>query len=265
MEILAKKELGFFKPDPNQPRKVFDPAELAALEESLFAGQDIPLVASVDGTILDGERRWRAAQLRGRIKTLDVVITDKPMTPTDLRVFQITSSVHRTPLTAYEMWQACVGLLALNPNWQLKDLAAHLQIEASSITRYLSPSKCIAAWQDALKAGTVGVGDCYEASKLPEADQPALLEIKLSGASRNTIAAIGKKARNGTKPSEKVGSIKVSLCGGISIIIKGGGIDLDQALEQLGIASKAIKKAVAEGLDARTAQNVWRDKAKAGV
>ena len=100
METLGKKELGWFKPDPNQPRKEFDLAELAALEESLFVRQDIPLVALVDGTILDGERRWRAAELKGRIKTLDVVITDKPMTPTDLRVFQITSSVHRASLTA---------------------------------------------------------------------------------------------------------------------------------------------------------------------
>jgi hypothetical protein len=78
MEILDKKELSWFKPDPNQPRKAFDPAELEALEESLFVRQDIPLIAFVDGTIQDGERRWRAAQLRGRIKTLDVVITDKP-------------------------------------------------------------------------------------------------------------------------------------------------------------------------------------------
>src|ERR1019366_2670679 len=114
------------------------------------------------------------------------------------------------------MWQACVELLALNPNWQLKDLAAHLQMEASSITRYLSPSKCITAWQEALKAGTVGVSDCYEASKLPEADQPAVLALKLSGASRNALAAVGKKARNGATPSVKVSNIKVALGGGIS-------------------------------------------------
>jgi ParB family chromosome partitioning protein len=265
MEILDKKELSWFKPDPNQPRKAFDPAELEALEESLFVRQDIPLIAFVDGTIQDGERRWRAAQLRGRIKTLDVVITDKPMTPTELRVFQITSSVHRASLTGYEMWQACVDLLALNANWQLKDLADHLQIEASSITRYLSPSKCVAAWQEALKAGAVGVSDCYEASKLPQVEQPALLALKRSGASRNALAAAGKKARNGAKPAVKVRTIKVALCGGTSIVIKGQGLDLEQAIESLSVAIKAMKKAVAEGLDARTAQDVWRDKARAGA
>ena len=262
IETLAKKELHWFKPDPNQPRKTFGLAELEPLEESLFVRQDIPLIASADGTILDGERRWRAAGLKGRIKTLDVVITNRPMTPTDLRLFQITSTVHRASLTGYEMWQACVDLLALNPNWELKNLAAHLQIDASSITRWLSPSKCIAAWQEALQAGTVGISDCYEASKSPEAEQPALLALKHSGASRNAIAAVGKKARNIAPPSVKVSNIKVALGGDTCIVIKGRNIDLDQAIESLGLATKALKKAVADGLDARTAQSVWRDQAK---
>lgn len=260
---LTTKPLDFFKPDPNQPRKAFDLGELTALEESLFARQDIPLIAFADGVIIDGERRWRAAQLKGRIKTLDVVITDQRMTPTELRVFQITSSVHRASLSGYEMWRACVDLLALNPTFQMKDLAAHLQMEASSITRYLSPSKCVAAWQEAFKAGTVGISDCYEASKLPEAEQPALLALKLSGASRNAIAAIGKKARNGATPAVKVSSLKVALVGGTTIIIKGEAIDLEQGIESLGVALKEMKRAVADGLDARTAQSVWRDKAKA--
>jgi hypothetical protein len=138
-------------------------------------------------------------------------------------------------------------------------------MEASSITRYLSPSKCVAAWQEALKAGTVGVSDCYEASKLPEAEQPTLLALKLSGASRNTIAAIGKKARNAATPAVKVSNLKVALVGGISIIIKGEGIDLEQGIESLSVALKEMRKAVADGLDARTAQSVWRDKAKAGL
>jgi len=265
VETLGKKELSWFKPDPNQPRKTFPVSELEPLEESLFIRQDIPLIASVDGTIQDGERRWRAAQLKGRISTLDVVITDRPMTPTDLRIFQITSSVHRAALTGHDMWRACVDLLALNPNWQLKDLAAHLQMEASSITRYLSPSKCVTAWQDALKAGTVGVSDCYEASKIPEADQPALLRFKLSGASRNALAEVGKKTRNGATPSVKVSSIKVALAGGVTVVVKGENIDLDQAIDSMGTAMKEMKKAAADGLNARTAQNVWSEKAKAGA
>ena len=264
-KTLAKKELSFFYPDPNQPRKEFGQAELTALEESLFVRQDIPLIAFENGMIIDGERRWRAAQLKGRIKALDVVITDKAMTPSELRVFQITSSIHRASLTGYELWQACVDLQALNPQWQLKDLAAHLQMEASSITRYLSPSKCVVAWQEALKARKVGVSDCYEASKMPEADQPALLAFKLSGASRNALAAAGKKVRSDSTPSVKVSNLKVALCGGISIVIKGPAIDIDQAINSLGFAIKEMKKAVADGLDARTAQNVWRDKSRVGV
>ena len=264
MQTLTEKELSWFKPDPNQPRKVFNLAELDALEESLFVRQDIPLIASADGTIRDGERRWRAAQRRGRIKTLDVVITDKPMTSSELKVFQITSSVHRTPLTGYEMWRACVDLLALNPNWQLKDLAAHLQMEASSITRYLSPSKCITAWQEALKADTIGVSDCYEASKLAEAEQPALLALKLSGASRNAIAAAGRKARSGHASTVKLTRVKAPLSSGVEVVISGKELGLEDVIDSLGELLKDAKKANESSLDVKTWVAVLRDKAKAG-
>jgi ParB family transcriptional regulator, chromosome partitioning protein len=265
MKILEKNELTWFKADPGQPRKEFGLAELEPLEASLFVRQDIPLIARPDGTIIDGERRWRAAQLKGRIKSLDVIITDEPMTPTELRVFQITSSVHRASLSAYEMWQACVELITLNPSLKLQDLATNLQLEPSSITRYLSPSKCIAAWQTALKSGQVGVSDCYEASKLPEGDQPELLALKLSGASRNAIAAVARKNRNGNRQTVKMARIKAPLSSGVEMVISGKELGLDEVIESLSELLKEAKKANDSGLDVKTWSAVLKDKAKAGA
>lgn len=60
-----RKSILWFKADPNQPRKTFDDAELRQLGDSLKAKQLYPLICKPDGTIIDGERRWRAAQLVG--------------------------------------------------------------------------------------------------------------------------------------------------------------------------------------------------------
>ncbi len=56
---MLKKQLSWFKPDPNQPRKSFDDeAELRALGESMKSiGQLQPVVAKPDGTLLCGGRR----------------------------------------------------------------------------------------------------------------------------------------------------------------------------------------------------------------
>ena len=63
----------------------------------------------------------------------------------------------------------------MNPSWQLKDLAEALHLDPSTVTRLLSPSKCIPAVQDALKQGKIGISDCYPISKLPESEQAGLL------------------------------------------------------------------------------------------
>lgn len=62
---MLKKPLSSFKPDPNQPRKSFNEADLRALGESMKDLQLQPVVANAAGTILCGERRYRAAQLVG--------------------------------------------------------------------------------------------------------------------------------------------------------------------------------------------------------
>lgn len=264
-QTLDEKELAFFKPDPNQPRKEFSLADLERLEESLFVSQHVPLIAAMDGTIRDGERRWRAASLKGRIKTLAVVITDEVLSPTELKVFQITSSVHRAALTGYEMWQACNDLLALSPKWQLKDLATHLQLDASTVTRYLSPSRCIKAWQDALKAGTiVGISDCYEASKLPEDAQAALLDLKKS-VSRNAIAAAGRKRRNGHASTVKLSRVRAPLPSGVEVVFSGKELGLDDVIDALGHLLKDAKKANECFWDVKTWSATLKDRAKASA
>jgi ParB/RepB/Spo0J family partition protein len=77
--LVTQVALRDVHPDPDQPRKVFDEKTLAALAANIKArGIYLPiLVRYVDGkvTIIDGERRWRAAKLAG-LKTVPVLLQD---------------------------------------------------------------------------------------------------------------------------------------------------------------------------------------------
>ncbi len=263
MATLQQKPLAWFKLDPKQPRKTFDEIELRLLGESLRKKQLQPVLAQPDGTLIAGERRYRAAKLVG-LPTLEVKIADEQLSEPQVRIWQLQENMQRADLSGYEKWLGCAELMCMNAQWQLKDLAEALHLDPSMVTRLLSPSRCTEAWQEALKAGKVGISDCYAASKLPESEQAGLLALKLSGASRDQIEQAGRKRRNGGNQVVKVARIKCPLSSGAVVSISGEDISLDDAIEAAQEWTKEAKKASEQGLDAKTFERVCRDKAKRG-
>jgi ParB/RepB/Spo0J family partition protein len=262
MPQLLVKPLSWFKRDESQPRKSFKEADIRSLGESMKSlGQLQPVGAKPDGTLLWGERRFRAAQLAG-INELSVIITEKPLSDSEIRVIQLTENLHRSELSGFERWLACAELLGMNPEWQMKELAEHLKLDPSMVTRLLSPSKCIGEVQEALKAGKLGISDCYAISRLSESDQAGLLALKLSGATRDEIEHKARKKHNGT-PAVRVSRIKCPLASGAVIQVSGQDISLDDMIAAIVELLKEAKRASEQGLDAKTFQSVMRDKSKA--
>jgi ParB/RepB/Spo0J family partition protein len=261
MPQLASKLVSWMKPDPSQPRKTFDEDDLRRLGESLKVRQNDPVQAKPDGTIIDGERRWRAAKMAG-LENLDVIITDATLSDTQIDTIRLTSFFHRADLSNFEKWQACCRLLCGNPRWQFQHLADALKIDPSSVTRLMSPSKCIEVVQNALRDGKIGISDVYAISKLPEAEQAALLEMKLSGASRDQIEQAGRKRRNGSTATVKLASVRCPLSTGIVVSVRGPEMDLEGLIEALSSALESARKANKDSLDIRTAEKVWRDRSK---
>lgn len=68
------------KPDPDQPRKTFDPETMERLSQSIKDnGIEQPIIVRKNGAgyiIIDGERRWRASKENG-LKTIPSIISDK--------------------------------------------------------------------------------------------------------------------------------------------------------------------------------------------
>jgi ParB family transcriptional regulator, chromosome partitioning protein len=234
------------------------------LHDSLLKKQLVPLLAKADGIILDGWRRWRAAMLDGKPECLDVIITDEPLTQAEIREIQLVSALHRADLKPYEQFLGCRDWLALNPQATARDLAARIDRDSSTLVRVLSLSNCIKQVQQAAADGKLGLSEWYAISKVPEAEQEAMLAAKLAGASRDQLEQRGRTLRNGDAHCVKVNRLRIPLgVQGRSVTIAGRNLSLEDAIEILQETLKFARKAQGENLDGKTWVQVMKQKAKA--
>lgn len=101
------------RPNPDQPRRRFDPAELERLADSIRRHgvlQPVVVRAVDDGyELLVGERRWRAAQAAG-LTAMPVVVAD--VAPRDRLEIALVENVQRHDLNPIELalaFQALAG------------------------------------------------------------------------------------------------------------------------------------------------------------
>jgi hypothetical protein len=149
-------------------------------------------------------------------------------------------------------------------NKQLADEV--LDIDPATATKNLALFDCIQQVQDAAQAGAISLSGWYEISKAP--DQAAALAAALKGATRDQLQGESRRQRNGhPTPAVRLPRIKIPLATDTAtgtVTLAGDGIDLEDAETLLKEAAKAVKAARDKNLDAKTAQAVWRDMAKAG-
>lgn len=262
---IEHRPLDWFQTDAAELARHDDPEKVRLQgQDMLVKGQLQPVGATEDGRMIFGHGRLLAAKSAG-IKTLEVKLFPASLSDTQFKLIRAAENLQRKELTGYQMWRLCAELLSGNPTWQMKDLAQQLHLDPSMVTRLLSPSKCIPAAQEALKAGKIALSTCYALSKCetPE-EQARMLTAALNGASRDQIEQAGRKSRNRQAAAVKVARIKCPVASGTVVQISGEGLSLDDAIEAAQEWIKEAKKASEQGLDARTFERVCRDKAKAG-
>jgi hypothetical protein len=264
---LVRKPASWAKRGPNARTDLGDEAKARALARNHTRCQITPLVARKDGAIIDGNRTHWGLELQGMLDVeLDFIITDEELTPDQIRVMQANSAFHREDLPDFDKATVMRDILASRPGMTKKQLAEEvLDSDPSLPTRYLSLFECIPEVQEVAKTGKLRVGDWYAIAKLAPEDQPGLLALKLSGASCGTLERQGRKKRSADKPVVRTSRIRCPLVSGPVVTVAGDEISLDDAIEALKEAAKAMQRARDTGLDASTAQRVWSDMAKAGV
>ena len=245
-----------------------DEDEIRRLGESLRKRQIHPIFVLVTAEgrylVVDGGKRVRAARAVGLTELL-AVVSQEPMTREQTVELQLISAFHRSDPTGYDQWQAMEAVKAAHADWSQKQLAELLDIDAKMVRVLLSPGQVIEGARESLRLGKIGISDCHVLAMHDAQEQQALLDRRLSGVSRDGLAAESRKRRNGHAGAQasKTEKITIALSSGTVIRITGDAMTIDDAIGELTNALAKLKKAEKDGLDVKTFQAVCRDQAKA--
>jgi ParB/RepB/Spo0J family partition protein len=268
MQQVVSKPLSFFKPDPDQPRKVFDGAELRLLASTLVVRQIVPILAKPCGVVIDGERRLRAALLGGRPDKLDAIIVTETLTAAQQQDMQLITSLQRASLNHFEQFVAFTRWFELNDGATSKELAHRIGRDPSMLTRIMSLSGGVAEVKKAAAEGLLSATEWYPICRLEPQDQIGLLNLRLGGnISRDEMNRKGRQTRrrsNGSAaPAAGAAQVKRLPCvlpNGIAVKFTGENITLETAIEAMKELTIELRHALSQGLDAKTVIRVLADK-----
>ena len=139
--------------------------ELKALAQSWLERPVHDIIVTPSLKVGDGHRRVDGTGTARRRPKWTCLMTDEELDDKALLEVGLTTAIHRADLSGFDKFQACVKLLELNPGWQNQDLARCVKLDPSTVTRLLSPSKCVAEVVEALRENKIAISDAYEISK----------------------------------------------------------------------------------------------------
>ena len=199
------------KPNPDQPRKQFDAAELDELAASIRdKGVLLPILVRAqpgeDGMwqIIAGERRWRAAQLA---RLTEVPIIDRPMDDLEVLEVAIIENVQRSDLNPLE--EANAYALLMERFGRTQDAVAGIVGKSRShVANTLRLLQLPEGVLEHVSAGRLSAGHARALITAPDA--AALAEQVLAqGLNVRQAEALARQAAAGPKPA-RVGAERES-------------------------------------------------------
>lgn len=178
-EVILEIKLDEIKPNPNQPRKVFDPAKINELANSIKEhGVFQPIIVKKEKEgyiIVSGERRYRASKDVGLLKIPAVV---RNYSDEKIAEISLVENLQREDLTAIEEAKAYESILN-----QLKitqsELASKIGKSRSHITNMLGILRLPKIVQDMLLEKKLTMGHARTLSKLKNEDKIIELANKI--------------------------------------------------------------------------------------
>lgn len=190
--------------NPNQPRKIFDSDELAALSESIRNhGVLQPLVVRQVGNRLQlvaGERRLRAAQAVG-IDTVPVRLVD--FNDQEVMEAALVENIQRADLNPIEKAEGFHDYLA-RFEMTHEELAARLGLDRSTVTNLVRLLDLPDDVQTCVRVGQISAGHARALLAVPDAKRQSALckEIIARGLSVRATEALTKEQKSET-PAER--------------------------------------------------------------
>ncbi len=147
------------RPNPLQPRKVFESSHLEDLRNSIENhGILQPIcVRKVEGgfEIISGERRWRAARLAG-LRTMPVVVRED-VSNADMMELALVENLQRQDLDPIEKAQGFAEMIESLDLTQ-EQVAAKVGLKRSTVTNHLRLLDLDQEVQEALVSGLISMG-----------------------------------------------------------------------------------------------------------
>lgn len=196
--------------NPYQPRKDFDPEELASLRRSIEAhGILQPLVVRSAGDryqLIAGERRLRAAQAAG-MREVPVRVVDFD----DQQVLEaaLAENIHRSDLNPIEKAQGFRDYLQRFGMTQ-EQLAARIGLDRTTISNLVNLLHLPAVVQEALRLGQISEGHAKVLKGLPDPDQQvaACQQIIAQGLSVRATEALAREHKEEVPAPEKKPAVR---------------------------------------------------------
>lgn len=134
-----------FVPDPSQPRKHFDPEDLALFREGLERDGQLQPILVYEGengqyNIIAGERRWRAICESEKLNTVTAILATGPVDDELRLLYQIAENKDREDITPYEEAVAVKRFVDLGEarGRSRTECAQRLRINASLLSKYIA-------------------------------------------------------------------------------------------------------------------------------
>jgi ParB family chromosome partitioning protein len=188
------------EPNPNQPRREFDPealSELAASIKEIGIIQPITLrqVETNRFQIIAGERRWRASQIAG-LKSLPAYI--RTIADENVMELALVENIQREDLNAIEIALAYEKLME-RPGMTQEKVSEHVGKSRTAITNYLRLLRLPAQVQMALQKKEIDMGHARALLSLDSPSQQIKLfkEVQKNGYSVRKVEELVKQIKNG--------------------------------------------------------------------
>jgi ParB family chromosome partitioning protein len=194
-------------PDPDQPRKEFDPGAVERLSESIKARgilQPLRVRWNPDlgkHVILVGERRYRAAKRAG-LTSVPCIFVETELTGAEILEEQLVENLLREDLNPIEEAHSFKRYMEL-VGCHAKDLAQLLKVNPTTVTRALALLRLPEEIQEQVAVGEIPAKTGIEIAKLKNPDaQQEMAERVVSEQLTASDAASAVRKKKG-KPAEK--------------------------------------------------------------
>ncbi|OGZ32291.1 MAG: hypothetical protein A2V69_01125 [Candidatus Portnoybacteria bacterium RBG_13_40_8] len=213
---VSNVSIDAIRPDPNQPRKIFDDKHISGLAESLkVEGMINPVEVDSGMMIITGECRWKAAKVAGW-KEIPIIINNKELPEYERLRRQMAENLHQSaaggssPMNAIDVAKGYVRLIKMRTGKDyspgglsrtevyglIKDIAVELGVDEDTVLEYINllsePAYVI---EDIRK----GVPRTFyrEIARVPEKYQEPLKKAISEGIlkSRDSIMRLGRLAK----------------------------------------------------------------------